>query len=48
MRDERDRSRVVSPLKPAGDAHVIDATELSIDEVLQNIHELLKESSVAF
>jgi cytidylate kinase len=47
MRDERDRSRAVSPLKPANDAHVIDSTELSIDEVLQKVHELLKESSVA-
>jgi cytidylate kinase len=47
MRDERDRSRAVSPLKPAHDAHVIDSTELSIDEVLQKIHRLLKESPVA-
>jgi cytidylate kinase len=46
MRDERDRSRAVSPLKPADDAHVIDSTEMSIEEVLQKIHELLKESSV--
>jgi cytidylate kinase len=46
-RDERDRSRAVSPLKPADDAHVIDSTELSIDEVLQKVHELLDESSVA-
>jgi cytidylate kinase len=48
MRDERDRSRAVSPLKPADDAHVIDSTELSIEEVLQRIHELLKEPSSAF
>lgn len=47
LRDERDRSRAVSPLKPADDAHVIDSTELSIDEVLQKIHELLKEPSAA-
>ena len=46
-RDERDRSRAVSPLKPADDAHVIDSTELSIDEVLQKVHKLLDESSVA-
>ena len=45
MRDERDRSRAVSPLKPANDAHVIDSTELSIDEVLQKIHELLDKSA---
>lgn len=47
LRDERDRSRAVSPLKPADDAHVIDSTELSIDEVLQKIHELLKEPFAA-
>jgi cytidylate kinase len=40
-RDERDSSRAISPLKPADDAHVIDSTELSIEEVLQKIHDLL-------
>jgi CMP/dCMP kinase len=44
MRDERDRSRAVSPLKPAHDAHVIDSTEMSIEEVLQKIHRLLEKS----
>ena len=46
-RDERDRKRAVSPLKPAADAHVIDSTELTIDEVLQKIHELLEESAAS-
>lgn len=32
-RDRRDRNRSVSPLRPADDAMVIDATEMSIDEV---------------
>lgn len=45
-RDERDRSRAVSPLKPADDAHVIDSTELDIGEVLRKVHELLDEASV--
>jgi cytidylate kinase len=40
-RDERDSSRAISPLKPADDAHVIDSTEMSIEEVLQKIHDLL-------
>ena len=40
-RDERDSSRAISPLKPADDAHVIDSTELSIEEVLQKINDLL-------
>ena len=46
-RDERDRKRAISPLKPAADAHVIDSTELTIDEVLQKIHALLEESAVS-
>ncbi|MCP5181359.1 MAG: (d)CMP kinase [Pseudomonadales bacterium] len=34
-RDERDKGRVVSPLKPAPDAFIIDSTSLSIDRVLE-------------
>lgn len=34
-RDERDRSRVVSPLKPAADAKVIDTSELGVTEVFE-------------
>lgn len=33
-RDERDRNRTVSPLRPAADAVVIDTSTLGIDEVL--------------
>lgn len=33
-RDKRDASREVAPLKPAGDATVIDTTALSINEVV--------------
>lgn len=47
-RDERDSSRAVAPLKPAEDAHVIDSTEMSINEVLDTIHKLLKESNLSF
>jgi len=46
-RDERDRSRAVSPLRPAADAHLIDSTELSIDEVMERVRELLSESSIS-
>jgi cytidylate kinase len=46
-RDDRDRSRAVSPLMAAPDAHLIDSTELSIDEVLQKILKLLEESKVS-
>jgi len=41
-RDERDTTRSQSPLKPADDAHLIDSTDLSIDEVMEKIHSLLK------
>lgn len=36
-RDERDRNRPVSPLKPAGDAVLIDSSGLSIAEVQERI-----------
>lgn len=34
-RDDRDTNRSSAPLKPAGDAQVIDSTGLSIEEVLE-------------
>jgi cytidylate kinase len=46
-RDERDSSRALSPLKPAADAHVIDSTELSINEVVNEVHKLLDTSSLS-
>lgn len=42
-RDERDSTRAISPLRPADDAHVIDSTDLSIDQVLEKIHNLLEK-----
>lgn len=33
-RDEQDQNRAVAPLKPAGDALIIDSSDLTIDEVL--------------
>ncbi|SET81179.1 (d)CMP kinase [Thalassotalea agarivorans] len=36
-RDERDQNRSVAPLVPAEDALVVDSTELSIEEVVQQI-----------
>lgn len=41
-RDERDMNRSVSPLKPAQDAHIIDTSELTIDEVFQKVLSLYK------
>jgi len=43
-RDKRDTERVISPLKPADDAVVIDTTRLSIEEVLKQILDLLGPS----
>jgi len=33
-RDERDRNRADSPLKPADDAVILDSTHLTLDEVV--------------
>ena len=33
-RDERDRNRADSPLKPAADAVLLDSTRLTLDEVV--------------
>ncbi len=42
-RDQRDRTRAVSPLVAAGDAVVLDSTHMSEDEVLQRIGELVEQ-----
>lgn len=36
-RDERDQNRAIAPLKPAADALIIDSTNLSVEEVVQQI-----------
>lgn len=40
QRDERDMNRSASPLKAAQDAHTIDTSKLSIDEVFQQVMRL--------
>jgi CMP/dCMP kinase len=40
-RDQRDRTRLVSPLVPAPDAIVLDSTHLSIDEVVSRIEAIV-------
>jgi CMP/dCMP kinase len=42
-RDERDINRETSPLKPAGDAIVLDSTSLSIEQVRNNILTLVND-----
>ena len=41
-RDERDMNRKVAPLVPAADAHVIDSTEMGIDEVFAKVTSLVE------
>jgi cytidylate kinase len=41
-RDRRDRTRAMSPLVPASDALLLDSTQLSEDEVLQRVEELVE------
>jgi cytidylate kinase len=35
----------VAPLKPANDAVIVDTSDMSIDEVVQKIDVLIKEST---
>lgn len=42
-RDERDRTRVQSPLRPASDAIVIDSTSLSLEEVVARAEAIITE-----
>ena len=40
QRDERDKSRAVSPLKPADDAIEVDSSAMGIEEVLSTVEKL--------
>jgi len=42
-RDRRDRTRATSPLVPASDAVIIDSTDLSEDEVLEKLEQLVRQ-----
>src|ERR1700693_447371 len=42
-RDRRDRTRATSPLLPARDALILDSSQLSEDEVLQKVEELVQQ-----
>ena len=39
-RDERDSNRKIAPLKPADDAHIIDTSDLNLQEVINKILEV--------
>jgi cytidylate kinase len=42
-RDRRDRTRAASPLVPAPDALILDSTNMSEDEVLRRVEELVQQ-----
>jgi len=42
VRDERDASRSVAPLRPAQDADLVDTTELDIPATIERLRDLLK------
>jgi cytidylate kinase len=46
-RDDADSSRKVSPLKPAGDATVIDTSDLTIEEVLSRMTRRCDDAGLA-
>jgi cytidylate kinase len=43
LRDQRDRTRVASPLVPAPDAVIIDSSSMSIDEVVARVEQLVEQ-----
>lgn len=43
-RDQRDENREVAPLKPAADAEIIDTTTLGIEEVVETLGELVRNT----
>jgi len=42
-RDQRDRTRVASPLVPAADAVILDTTHKDIDEVVADVEEIVRQ-----
>jgi cytidylate kinase len=41
-RDHRDSTRAVAPLRPAGDAEVLDTTDIGLDEVVRRMEALAR------
>ncbi|BAU95782.1 cytidylate kinase [Corynebacterium suranareeae] len=44
-RDELDSTRAASPLKPADDAHIVDTSDMTMDEVLDHLIHLVEASA---
>jgi len=47
-RDERDRNRADSPLKPAPDAVLLDSTDLTLEQVVAAAEEIVAEKLAQF
>lgn len=47
-RDERDRTRAISPMEPAKDAHLIDTTSLSIEAAAEVAFAIIDKAYSAF
>lgn len=45
LRDQIDSTREIAPLRPAGDAFVVDTTDLSIEETFQRALKLAEEAA---
>jgi CMP/dCMP kinase len=41
LRDKQDRERLIAPLKPADDAHIIDSTNMTVHEVVNTMTEVI-------
>jgi cytidylate kinase len=46
-RDRQDREKPISPMVPASDAIIIDTDNLSIEEVLAKVEQLVADAAVA-
>ena len=46
QRDFKDSSRELSPLLPADDAHIIDSSEMSLEDVIRFTKNLVKEEYI--
>ena len=44
-RDELDSTRAASPLKPADDAHIVDTSDMTMDEVITHLIHLVEASA---
>lgn len=44
-RDELDSTRAASPLKPAEDAHIVDTSDMTMDQVLDHLIHLVEASA---